>query len=34
MLRLANRNLQVELLDPADDAARRGPRYCRGGYIW
>lgn len=34
MLSLANRTLRVELLDPADDAARRGPRYCRGGYIW
>lgn len=34
MLSLANRTLRVELLDPADDATRRGPRYCRGGYIW
>lgn len=36
MLRLANRDLTVELLDPADatDAARQGPRFCWGGYIW
>lgn len=34
MLRLANSTLRVDLLDPADDDARRGPRYCRGGYIW
>jgi hypothetical protein len=34
MLRLANRELSVELLDPAADAARQGWRYCWGGYIW
>ena len=34
MLRLANRELTVELLDPAADAARQGWRYCWGGYIW
>lgn len=34
MLRLINDTLQVELLDPAADTARRGPRFCRGGYIW
>lgn len=36
MLRLANRELTVELLDPADavEAARQGPRFCWGGYIW
>jgi hypothetical protein len=36
MLRLENSTLRVELLDPADsvDAARQGPRYCWGGYIW
>lgn len=34
MLHLANRELSVELLDPAADAARQGWRYCWGGYIW
>ena len=34
MLRLANRELSVELLDPVADAARQGWRYCWGGYIW
>jgi hypothetical protein len=36
MLRLGNRELTVELLDPADaiDAARQGSRFCWGGYIW
>lgn len=36
MLQLGNRTLRVELLDPAAaaDAARQGPRYCWGGYIW
>lgn len=34
MLQLENRDLRLEILDPADDSARRGLRYCRGGYIW
>jgi hypothetical protein len=36
MLRLANRELALDLLDPADaaDTARQGWRYCWGGYIW
>lgn len=36
MLRLANSDLAVDLLDPADpaDRAHQGVRYCWGGYIW
>jgi len=34
MLHLKNRELTVELLDPATEAARQGARYCWGGYIW
>ena len=36
MLRLANRELTLDLLDPTDagDAVRQGTRYCWGGYIW
>lgn len=36
MLRLANGALAVDLLDPTDptDAARLGPRFCAGGFIW
>lgn len=36
MLRLANSDLTVELLDPASvaDAQRQGTRFCWGGYIW
>lgn len=34
MLHLANSSLTVDLLDPATDAARLGPRFCWGGYIW
>ncbi len=36
MLRLANRELAIDLLDPSDptDAARQGTRFCWGGYIW
>jgi hypothetical protein len=36
MLRLANRELTLDLLDPADpaDIARQGWRYCWGGYVW
>jgi len=34
MLHLANADLTVELLDPAADHARLGPRFCWGGFIW
>jgi hypothetical protein len=36
MLQLENRDLRVDLLDPANpaDVARQGWRYCWGGYIW
>lgn len=34
MLTLANADLRVDLLDPAAEHARLGPRYCWGGYIW
>ncbi|MBL9202457.1 MAG: hypothetical protein JNL39_18245 [Opitutaceae bacterium] len=36
MLRLTNRDLLVEILDPADpfDQKRKGWRYCHGGYVW
>lgn len=36
MIPLANRELSLDLLDPADatDAARLGPRFCAGGFIW
>lgn len=34
MLSLANATLQVDLLDPAADASRLGPRFCGGGFIW
>lgn len=34
MLSLANATLQVDLLDPTADAARLGPRFCGGGFIW
>lgn len=34
MLILDNADLRVELIDPAADQARLGPRYCWGGYIW
>ena len=34
MLHLANAELTVDLLDPAAEHARLGPRYCWGGYIW
>ncbi len=34
MFHLANRELRVDVLDPAAEAARLGPRYCWGGYIW
>lgn len=34
MLQLANAELTVDLLDPAAEHARLGPRFCWGGYIW
>jgi hypothetical protein len=34
MLHLANAELTVDLLDPAAEHARLGPRFCWGGYIW
>ncbi len=34
MLTLANAELTVDLIDPAAEQARPGPRYCWGGYIW
>ena len=34
MLQLANDELRVDVLDPVGDAARLGPRFCAGGYIW
>lgn len=36
MLHLANRELALDLLDPAApaDIARQGWRYCWGGYVW
>ena len=34
MLQLENRELRVDLLDPSAEAARLGPRFCGGGYVW
>jgi hypothetical protein len=34
MLHLENRELRLDVLDPAADAARQGARYCWGGYLW
>jgi hypothetical protein len=34
MLHLTNTELTVDLLDPAAEHARLGPRFCWGGYIW
>lgn len=36
MLRLTNRELLIEILDPRDpaDNKRQGWRYCHGGYVW
>jgi hypothetical protein len=34
MLHLTNAELTVDLLDPAAEHERLGPRFCWGGYIW
>jgi hypothetical protein len=34
MLTLANAELTIDLLDPAAEHARLGPRFCWGGFIW
>lgn len=34
MLHLANAELTVDLLDPAAEHARLGPRFCWGGLVW
>ncbi|MBI5770049.1 MAG: hypothetical protein HZA93_19895 [Verrucomicrobia bacterium] len=36
MLRLSNRDLSLDILDPNDaaDNKRQGWRYCHGGYVW
>lgn len=34
MLTLANADLRLDLIDPAAEQARLGPRFCWGGYIW
>lgn len=36
MLHLTNAHLRLDLLDPTNpaDAARLGPRFCHGGFIW
>ena len=34
MITLSNQQLTLQLLDPAEDLARCGSRYCVGGYIW
>lgn len=34
MLSLANADLRVELIDPAAEQARLGPRFCWGGFMW
>jgi hypothetical protein len=31
---LHNDELRVDVLDPIEDVARLGPRFCWGGYIW
>jgi hypothetical protein len=34
MLHLTHGALRVDLLDPTTEAARLGPRFCAGAYIW
>jgi hypothetical protein len=34
MLTLIHGDLRVDLLDPASELAKLGPRFCWGGYIW
>ncbi len=34
MLHLSHGGMRVDLLDPEADAARLGPRFCWGGFIW
>ena len=34
MLTLEDSGLFVEILDPRDDEAQLGARYCSGGYVW
>ena len=34
MLRLANAELRIDVLDPTTEADRLGPRFCGGGFIW
>ena len=34
MLTLANAELTVDLLDPAAEQTRLGPRFCWGGFVW
>lgn len=34
MIELGNADLRLALLDPVTDAARLGPRFCGGGFIW
>lgn len=34
MLVLVNTDLRIDLIDPAAEQAKLGPRFCWGGYIW
>lgn len=34
MLHLANNQIRVTVLDPQEDRARLGPRFCTGGYVY